>query len=172
MVYAFPTRNANAVALGCTRSQSLEHAGDDLLFLRSLPGSAQKDRVSGTVSHVRTLTGAFDQETQPLSAIHVVVANGSEKFDIITNVHGVFELADLKPGNYQVQVALPAADFVYFSCIIGKASPLSCAFPPEQQLGPFFLAAKAGVEVDFFVGSQHLLMKPARKNARTIPNGS
>jgi hypothetical protein len=149
LFYALPHGASNTVSLGCTRSRRLEDAGDDLLFLRSLPDSEKRNRLSGTVSLVRNIGRGMVDEVQKLSGIHLTVSGDAETREAVTDANGVFELTNLKSGTYRVQVVLPSADSIYRSYVIGQSVPLFSNSQMLEQPKPILMDTLTGVEVNF-----------------------
>jgi hypothetical protein len=169
LVYAYPTKDSNAVYIACTRTRSLKYAGDDLLFLRSLPASTQRNRVSGTVSRVRSMGRGMFDNVEPLGGIRIVVGNDSAKLEATTDANGVFELVDLRPGLYQARVIVPNDDLLYMSYIVGKAAVGLPDAPFGKPPSPFLVDAETGVEVDFVLASSELLQKSKSKKHGNTP---
>ena len=99
LFYASYDKASNAWGIfQCDRSNDLESAADDLLYLRGLPGSAQRTRLSGT------LIGASGQ---PLTGAKVKVIGGEQTYELYTNQNGVYEAFGLPPGKYSIKPATP-----------------------------------------------------------------
>jgi hypothetical protein len=99
LIYAHFVDTANQYTTSvCTRTKLYSKASEDLDYIRNLPESATKTRVSGTV--VR------DGSSQPLSGIKVVIA-GAERYEVFTNSDGVYQVVGLPPGDYRVWAVFP-----------------------------------------------------------------
>lgn len=90
LFYAWPTPGSQMVHLGCSRTSRLPNAAADLLFLRALPNSGRKNRLSGTVSRLQDLDiGMFDR-TATVGGIRITVLGESTTREIRTDGNGVF----------------------------------------------------------------------------------
>jgi hypothetical protein len=84
----------------CGRSDLVEHAADDLLYLNNLDKVRNKTRISGTLK--------FYYETDDSLAgrkIRIVGDKGTQELE--TNENGVYEIYDLPAGRYFVEPEIP-----------------------------------------------------------------
>jgi hypothetical protein len=96
------------VAPGCGRTRTLESAADDLLFLRKLPASAKRSRLSGEVEVYENAVPDGFRRIGVLPGVKVAAAKeGGAPLDAFTNADGVYELYDLPPGKYKVTIEVP-----------------------------------------------------------------
>ena len=105
-------------------------AADDLLFLRALPWSANRSRLSGRVSlrlaRSHVVAGAVVQ-----------IRSGGKLMETLTNADGVYEFYELAPGRYGVEIVVPKGHKVGFRMVSGgNASEI-------------LMGAANGVSVDF-----------------------
>jgi hypothetical protein len=99
LFYAYFNKDDKAWQIhGCDRSTSIEWAADDLLYLRNLPASAQKTRISGIV-----INSAY----KPMMGIKVKVTDGKQVYKTFTDKNGVYELVGLPPGKYSAEPEVP-----------------------------------------------------------------
>ena len=106
-------------AFGCSRTQPLESAVDDLRFLRSLPGSADKNRLAGVVAlHENSVSEGF-RRVHGLSKIHVHLISEVNSMEVVTDDGGVYEWYGLPPGNYRIVIDTPKGLRIYFPMIAG-----------------------------------------------------
>lgn len=113
---------------GCDRSNDPDSASDDLRFLRALPASAERTRVSGEVK----LSG---EPSRPLSGVTVKLTQGSgPSTTAVTDAAGVFEVYDLPRGTYQVSIDVPKGFKANFGFVSGPRK-LSNEFPLTVTLG-------------------------------------
>lgn len=96
---------------GCGRSTLIEWAADDLLYLRNLPASAQKTRISGM------LRSGTDK---PLMGIKVKFTDGQKVYDTFTDKNGVYEVFGLPPGKYLVEPEIPVNLKINFPSYAGE----------------------------------------------------
>lgn len=92
----------------CSRTAAVSMASDDLDFLRGLPESALKSRISGTVSRYTNENDKAGFRTiQLLSSVRVIVSGQGKRYEAVTNNDGVYQLVGLPPGSYKVEADLP-----------------------------------------------------------------
>jgi len=92
----------------CTRTALFSKDNEDLDYLRGLPDSNSKTRISGRViryTNERDKNGY--QLTAPISAIKVIATGQGQSFETFTNDDGVYQLIGLPPGKYKVRADLP-----------------------------------------------------------------
>ena len=107
LVFASYDKKEKAWAIGaCGRSTRLEFAADDLLYLRGLPGSAQKTRLSGDLT---------DRDRKPLMGVKVKIIGERQTHEVFTDKNGVYEIYGLPPGKYIVQPETPLNLKLWFS---------------------------------------------------------
>jgi hypothetical protein len=113
---------------GCDRSNDPDSASDDLRFLRALPASAERTRISGEVM----LSG---EPSRPQPGVAVTLTQGSSPpTTAITDAAGVFEVYDLPRGIYQVSIDAPKGYKPRFGFVSGPRT-FSEAFPLTVNLG-------------------------------------
>jgi len=113
---------------GCDRSNDPDSASDDLRFLRALPTSAERTRISGEVM----LSG---EPSRPQSGVTVTLTQGSgPPTTAITDAAGVFEVYDLPRGIYQVSIGVPKGYKPSFGFVSGPRT-FSHEFPLTVTLG-------------------------------------
>ncbi|HZN06258.1 MAG TPA: hypothetical protein VFB65_05715 [Pyrinomonadaceae bacterium] len=88
------------VAGTCGRSQHLEHAGDDLLYLNNLDKVRNKTRISGTLRF-------FYNTDESLAGLKVRIVGAKDTQEIKTDSNGVYEIYDLPAGRYYVEPEVP-----------------------------------------------------------------
>jgi hypothetical protein len=99
LVFANYDKKEKAWAIGaCGRSTRLEFAADALLYLRGLPGSAQKTRLSGELT---------DRNRKPLMGVKLTIAGERQNYEAFTDKNGVYEVYGLPPGKYTVEPETP-----------------------------------------------------------------
>ena len=109
LVYAYRDSKTGLLHTSiCSRTAAVSKASDDLDFLRGLPDSALKTRISGTV---RRYTNEYDttgfRTIQPLPSIRVIISSQGKRYEAVTNDDGVYHLVGLPPGKYRVEADLP-----------------------------------------------------------------
>jgi hypothetical protein len=83
---------------GCDRSTLLQHAADDLLYLRGLPASAEKTRIAGELK---------TRDYKPLMGVKVKLIGASKTYEVFTDKNGVYEIYDLPAGKYIIEPDIP-----------------------------------------------------------------
>ncbi|HKS09734.1 MAG TPA: hypothetical protein VJS13_09325, partial [Pyrinomonadaceae bacterium] len=84
---------------GCGRTRRLERAADDLLYLRALPGAAEKTRLAGVLWN--------QGDEKPLMGVKVKLIGERETHEVFTDKNGVYEMYGLAPGQYVVTPETP-----------------------------------------------------------------
>jgi hypothetical protein len=92
---------------GCGRTSNLERAADDLLYLRALPLSAERNRVSGMLEHYEDGPDRGFKLVERLAGVKVRVKGKDKTYEAMTDSNGVYELYDLPPGKYTIEPELP-----------------------------------------------------------------
>ena len=106
---------------GCNRDPDLEGAADDLLYLRALPLSAERNRVSGTLSHYEDGPDKGFSLVENVAGAKVRIKGKDKTYEVTTNADGVYELYDLPPGTYTIEPELPFGLKVRFPMHFGPA---------------------------------------------------
>jgi hypothetical protein len=109
LVYAnFDRRTQRYRTSICTRTRLFSGASEDLDFLRGLPDSATKTRISGTVLHYTTEVNKGGYRIyRPVSGIKVMITGGEQTLEAVTNDDGVYQIVGLPPGTYKVKAEAP-----------------------------------------------------------------
>jgi hypothetical protein len=92
----------------CSRTKVFSEASEDLDYLRGLPESASKSRLSGTIiQHTsgRDINGF--RKNQPMSGVKVVVTGSNRQFEAFSDDQGAYKIIGLPPGKYTVRPMLP-----------------------------------------------------------------
>ena len=101
LIYAWRGEDSNQLFAGpCTRTTGLEHATDDLNYIRSVTQQEAKESISG-----RLVRNQFE----PLAGLKVIVQGGDKTFEVKTDEKGNFSVQVLAPGNYTVRAFIPFA---------------------------------------------------------------
>jgi hypothetical protein len=107
----------------CTRTLgSAEPAGDDLLFLRGLPKSALGTRLSGAIELYEDSPVQAFKRVAGVPNVRVSISGplGVTR-EVVTNINGVYELYDLRPGTYSVSIVVPNGLRIKFPVVTGSA---------------------------------------------------
>jgi hypothetical protein len=128
LLYLSTQKDGLWLSPGCDRSTDPESATDDLQFLRALPASAGRTRISGAVN----LSG---DPSRPASGVTVPLASsGGPPTTLVTDAKGVFEVYDLPRGSYTVSVRVPQGLKANFGFVSGPRR-FSSEFPLMVALG-------------------------------------
>lgn len=84
---------------GCGRTRNLESSANDLLYLRALPGAAEKTRIAGVLRN--------RGDDKPLMGVKVKLAGERETHEVFTDKNGVYEMYGLPPGQYVITAETP-----------------------------------------------------------------
>ena len=130
---------------GCNRGPDLGGAADDLLYLRALPLSAARNRVSGMLHRYEDGPGKGFAPVGALAGAKVRIRGKAKTYEVTTNADGVYELYGLPPGAYSIEPELPAGLKVHFPMQFG---------PGDQQDGAVTvrLRKRTCAGADFIVG--------------------
>jgi hypothetical protein len=94
-------RSKKWLGFGCGRSNDLQSAADDTLYLNKLDKVRGKTRLSGTIG--------FDVVVGlSVGGRLLRVGGGKKTYEVRTDVNGVYEIYDLPPGRYTVEPEVPA----------------------------------------------------------------
>lgn len=135
--------------LGCNRSTELDGAADDLLFLRALPLSAERNRVSGMLLHYEDGPDNRFSLVGRVAGAKVRIKGRDKTYEVTTDADGAYEIYDLPPGTYTIE---PELNF-----------GLSVSFP--MQFGPggegsgvtVKLSEKTSAGADFILTSDNTI---------------
>lgn len=110
------------LGFGCGRSNLIEGAADDLLFLEKLAKVRGKTRISGTINFADYIALPAPP---PVEGIKIKIIGGGGTFNLKTDKNGVYEIYDLPPGRYEIVPEVPKGwrvneFFMRYTDIIGK----------------------------------------------------
>ena len=121
----------------CGRTTWVEQAGDDLLYLRALPGAAEKTRIAGEIWN--------RGDSKPLMGVKVKLIGERETHEVFTDKNGVYEMYGLPAGKYVITVQTPLN--LKLSFTTGYARAVSLRDRTHQQVD---LKEKSCAGIDFF----------------------
>jgi hypothetical protein len=128
LLYLSVQQGGSWMSPGCDRSNDPDSASDDLRFLRALPVSAERTRISGEVM-------SSGEPSRPLLGITVTLRQGGgPSTSAVTDAKGVFEVYDLPRGTYQVSIGVPKGFIADFGFVQGPRK-FSHEFPLTVTLG-------------------------------------
>lgn len=93
----------------CSRTRLTEDKEDEIAVLRSLAKGRFEPRIYGRVEEI--VRGIFlldDKDNVPMSNIKVIARSLNFLYEETTDENGRFSFKNLKPGNYRLEVKLPA----------------------------------------------------------------
>lgn len=98
-LYHDPQKGTYAI-VPCGRSAEIRNAGDDLSWLRGLPKSLKRTRISGK-------SFATGDGFPPIGGLAITLTSGLRSYDLKTDSKGLYEIWDLAPGKYRLAAAAP-----------------------------------------------------------------
>ncbi|MBM3783032.1 MAG: hypothetical protein FJW30_01665 [Acidobacteria bacterium] len=143
LFYLIETEEGGLRMPRCHRSTEVSDATDDLAFLRALPHSASRTRISGLVFRSRRTTGGPEPR---MNGIQISIEGEGLLRSATTNGEGFFELLDLPPGTYRVSAAAPKGWRIEFRYVMGSSIQRQATSGTDPAVG---LGAKTGVSVNF-----------------------
>ena len=93
--------NVSWLVSTCDRSNILEHAAEDLLYLDNMEKHRGKTRVSGKYH------GSSNVTLEDVGNRTIRIIGDKKTYETNTNAGGVFEIYDLPPGNYLIEPEIP-----------------------------------------------------------------
>ncbi|HEY4364033.1 MAG TPA: carboxypeptidase-like regulatory domain-containing protein [Bryobacteraceae bacterium] len=138
LLYLSSQKDGQWLSPGCDRSTDPEEAPDDLEFLRALPASATRTRISGEVK----LSG---NPSHPIPGVTVTLTrSGGPPVTLVTDSKGVFEVYDLPRGTHAASVRVPQdlkLNFGYVSGprIFSQKLPLTVTLGDSHATTVFYL---------------------------------
>lgn len=102
-LFYLDTRQKNSphwYAFACGRSNGLDYATDDLLYLNKLDKVRGKTRISGTIRFK-------DNDEWSIEGRRIRFSGAGKTYEVKTNKKGVYEIYDLPAGRYLVEPELP-----------------------------------------------------------------
>jgi hypothetical protein len=126
--------------LGCARTQGLEWATEDLLYLDNMAQRRDKTRVSGNYLF------SPDLKSNDVANKTIRIIGEKRTYLTKTDANGVYEIYDLPPGNYVIQPEVPTGwQSARFPRPV-TGLPFTTSISPHAQA--FTLEAKKHVSVD------------------------
>jgi len=92
----------------CSRNSTVEHAADDLSYLRNLSVLASKTRLAGTIKHYDDIPGKGFQFISNLAGTKVSITDEKGRgYEAFSDSNGVWEVIGLPAGTYKVHAEIP-----------------------------------------------------------------
>lgn len=146
----------------CHRSRTVEHAADDLLFLRALPWAANRSRLSGELQLDQDSVVTGLRRVRKLGSVPVRIQGAGRLVETMTNADGVYEVYDLPEGSYSVEPEVPKGLAIRFPMYAGGAQA-----PAPTNKFEIRLSSGAGASLSFSLKEDNLvsgrLVDPAGK---------
>jgi 5-hydroxyisourate hydrolase-like protein (transthyretin family) len=94
----------------CSRTRPAEGKDDEIAVLRSLAKGRFEPRIYGRVEEIMRGIFLLDrQENVPLTGIKITARNSTGGvYQSVTDKNGMFRFVNVKPGNYRLELKLPA----------------------------------------------------------------
>jgi hypothetical protein len=129
----------------CGRSGETKEASNDLSWLKGLPKSLERNRLSGVLS----LYENSDRFTfvDYLVGTKIKISGEKKSFEVLTDKNGMFETWDLPPGKYNVKADLPENARLYFDmtsgAVKGEPNDYTVEMKPKGCAGIDYILKKA-----------------------------
>lgn len=95
--------------IGCGRTGRLEHAADDLLYLKQISSVGRSSRLAGTAARFDTIPGDDDAALEALPGVRITLTDRKGTLrELHTSKDGVYEWLGLPPGLYLIHADVPA----------------------------------------------------------------
>jgi hypothetical protein len=111
LIYANYDNETKLYSTGlCTRSSAVKYASEDLDYLRGLPSSASKNRISGIVVRYDY---DYDPDSTPedpelIAGIKIVIADQyGKRLETVTDTDGYYKFIGIPAGKYRIDPVLP-----------------------------------------------------------------
>jgi hypothetical protein len=115
----FDEKNKTWEVYGCNRGGALNQSEDDLLYLRALPVSATKTRISGMLENYETTPEKGFELVKLISGAKVKITGEEKTYEVYTDRNGVYEIYDLPPGKYLIEPEIPQGLKIRFPMAFG-----------------------------------------------------
>jgi hypothetical protein len=148
----------------CGRSNSLDAATEDLLYLENMARLRGKTRISGTIG------GSWRHPEMDVENKRIKITGPKKTYELKTDSHGVFEIYDLPPGKYLIEPEAPPGYkiepfMLRYSSSVVRDDDDELGFKPIKQVYVNLEAKKhASVNFDFVIDN-------FVRGAVTGPNG-
>lgn len=107
----------------CGRTRLEDYVQADLRYLGGLPANAGRTRVAGEISSFDP-DGTADQDIPRLGGIKLKLTGAGREYALSTDADGAYEIFDLPPGGYTIQLSLPDG-LVFYGAMHTGRFPLS-----------------------------------------------
>lgn len=87
-------------AITCGRSNNVDYAGDDLLYLNNLEKMRGRTRISGTLSFA-------NDSDEGVAGRKIRIVDAGHTYEVKTDEHGVYEIYDVPAGRYALEPEIP-----------------------------------------------------------------
>lgn len=108
LVYAYGASQDSLGTNICTRTRLLEHADEDLAFLRNLPRKGIGARIYGSVAAaLKDPKSNGSRTAKPLDGVIVKIEGPRHTFEAVTDGNGQYEVSGIPAGKYKVYAVVP-----------------------------------------------------------------
>jgi hypothetical protein len=167
LFYAYYDKKDQAWRIrACDRSQLIEKAADDLLYLQALPASAQKTRISGALRHYENDPVKGFRRLENISGVKVKLIGGRKAYEAYTNADGVYEVYGLPPGRYAIQPEIPPGLKMWSPIIYGEIDDSDRKSPKAVLRGK----SCANVDFVFIADTSSISGKVFGADGQVMPN--
>jgi hypothetical protein len=88
------------------RSRQTKYAANDLLYLRQLPASEKRTRISGIIEYLKSDLEKGTTSTA-ISGVKLKIIGKKRTADVYTDENGINEIYGLAPGEYLIKPEAP-----------------------------------------------------------------
>jgi hypothetical protein len=115
LFFAYHSKTAGIWEIAyCDRSTLVEHANDDLLYLKGLPKSASRTRIAGTIKHYEDDPEEGFKLIGGIAGLKVSIVGADKTYEVYTDMNGVYEMYGLAPGKYSIRPEIPLGLKLHF----------------------------------------------------------
>lgn len=108
LVYAYRRSENESLSTNlCTRTCHLSYADEDLEYLNNRDKAAPGSTIYGTVKLYARDMGTMREVSRPMTGMTVVIEGQNNRFEIVTDGEGRYNIAGIPPGSYEIRAALP-----------------------------------------------------------------
>ena len=109
LIYASrDSKSKQLYPIGCSRNSTVEHAADDLMYLRNLTVLSSKTRLAGTIKHYDDIPGKGFEFVRNLAGIKISITDDQGRvYEVFSDSNGVYEVIGLPAGAYKVHADIP-----------------------------------------------------------------
>jgi len=124
------------------RSRQTKYAANDLLYLRQLPTSEKRTRISGIIEYLKSDSEKGITYTAS-KGVKLKIIGEQRTAEVYTDQNGIYEFYGLPPGEYLIKLEAPSGGANNFPIQAGNADK------SENEIGKVELKKESCAELDF-----------------------